>query len=44
MVHLADESDDDNFFSPFSSGHVPWGLVHKVNSDPELDDDSDENL
>ena len=43
MVHPADESDDDDFFSPFSSGHVPRGLVHEVDSDPELDDDSDEN-
>ena len=39
MVHLADESDDDDLFGPFSSGHIPRGLVHEVDSDLELDDE-----
>jgi hypothetical protein len=43
MGHPADESDSYALFSPFSSGCVPWGLVHEVDSDPELNDDSDEN-
>ena len=39
-----DESDDDDLYGPFSSGQIPQGLAHEVDSDVELDDLDDLNL
>jgi len=41
MVHHGHKSDDDNLFGPFSSANIPRGLVHKIDSDTELDSDED---
>jgi hypothetical protein len=39
-----DEFNNDNLCGLFSSGHIPGGLAHKVDSDLEFDDEDDSSL
>ena len=37
MVHPADNESDNDLYGLFLSGHIPHGLAHEVESDPEPD-------